>query len=31
MKKKLLSICICMLSIFMLAACVNKQETLSIN
>ena len=26
MKKKLLSICICMLSIFLLAACANKQE-----
>lgn len=26
MKKKLLSICICMLSIFMLAACTNEQE-----
>lgn len=26
MKKKLLNICICMLSIFMLAACTNKQE-----
>lgn len=28
MKKKLLSICICMLSIFILAACANKQEAI---